>query len=530
MSQEQPYPCLCSSTFQEKETCDRRPYTSGEMDVRNVEHSVHNISLSLPDSLANPCGSPSPMARRVSGSWYLCGNEDLPVPPQPGSQEMLPPPYSEIDSDLEIVSPALSLAKGKCDEKEPTPPASVAAQKLERGRGTQSARLKDAIDRMIESQCEVSTKRLGVRELRQGLKYKREEEGTLRAAVMKKLNVLSTQKADTTPLLPELEQLRSATNAYQDMERDYNQAEDELEEKEYAVFKTMERLSNFLRHNSAPEAMEALEFSDFNNADEASSTVSGIDEVPPSVAEYLSRVGDLRILQERLSGLDEEWMSVTENQSLRQRVGMPMTEESLQFLHRYDEQRLQIQDEMNEVLLDVNRLRAVCDNDGAAMDPHANGIDGLQLGEITQQPEDPLKTPAVGDTHAFFEPGTSEQLSRTTFINKWILHHLRHSSVEIGRLKSLPELQSLESEGWDEVNISRLALTMWFADDADASPAQSSPQESRAEQKEIGYNYDSPKGHKTDSAWRRTRPVLWRSNTEGQIGSYSPRRSRSLTT
>ncbi|RMJ29079.1 hypothetical protein PHISP_00022 [Aspergillus sp. HF37] len=514
----------------EKEKCDRRPSSSGGMDVRNVEHSVHNISLSLPDSLANPRGSPSPMARGALGSWYLCENEDLPVPRQPGSQEMLPPPYSEIGSDPEIVSPTLSLAKRKCDEKEPTPPASVVSQRPERGRGAQPARLKDAIDRMIESQSEVSAKRLSVRELRQGLKYKREEEGALRAAVMKKLNILSAQTADTTPLLPELEQLRSATNAYLDMERDYNQAEDELEEQEYAVFKSMKRLSDFLRHNSAPDAMEAPEFSAFNNADEASSTVSGIDEVSPSVAEYLSRVGDLRILQERLSELDGEWMSVTENQSLRQRVGIPMTEESLQFLHRYDEQRMQIQDEMNDVLLDINRLRAACDNDGAAMDQHAKGIDGLQLGEITQQPEDPLKTPAVGDTHALFEPGTSEQLSRTTFINKWILHHLRHSSVEIGRLKSLPELQSLEDEGWDEVNISRLALTMWFADDVDASSASSSPLESHAEQKEVSYNDDSPEGHKNDSAWEGTRPMLWRGNSDGQIGSYSPRRLRSLTT
>lgn len=470
-----------------------------------------------------------------SGGWYFCENEDLPSPAQRSPQEALLPPHetrSGLISDPEIISLSSLLTRGKRDQLEPDPPASLSDQQSEGGHGNQSGRLREAIERMIESQIEVSAKRLKVRELRQGLRYKREEEGALRATVVKRLNILFAQNVDGAPLLPEFEQLQSATDAYLAMERSYNQAEDELEQEEYALSKTMGRLSDFLRETSATAALDTREFSEYN-ADDASSTISGLDELPPCVAEYLSRVGDLRIMQERLSELESEWLSIAENQILRQRVGAPMAEESLQFLRRYDEQRMQTQNEINHAFLAIKQVRAVCDSEGVAVDQYPKGLDtihSLQLGEIAQPPRDPLKTSAVSDSHPFFEPEMPTQLNRTTFINKWILHQLSHSSVEIERLKSLPELQSLEEEGFDDVSISRLALTMWFADDAGAFPPPSSPQGSYGEPKESGYGDDGPGRHHYDRAWERAaHPMPSRSTSERQLGRSSTRRLRSLS-
>lgn len=147
--------------------------------------------------------------------------------------------------------------------------------------------------------------------MRQKLKYKREEEGALRAKVTKRLNALSAQKGDIAPLSSELEQLQLATDAYLDLERNYNQTEDELEEQEYALFKTLNKLSNFLQQNSTKVSLEAPKINDYSS-DSTSSTASGGQEIPPTVAEYLSRVRDMHILQERLSELESEWLTIAD--------------------------------------------------------------------------------------------------------------------------------------------------------------------------------------------------------------------------
>ena len=504
----------------------------GDFGAYNTDISVQNLSLGFPSIPSNLPRTPSPLARTDSAGWYLCENEDLPIQPHDSLTSLLNPSVSHggISGDIEIISPTSSLKLGKPEPGNPTSPEFTPSQQNGSAHLPQYAKFRKSIDAIIKAQSDVSAKRMNVRELRQKMKHKRNEEGISRALLMKKLNALSTQ-IEMRSLGSEFEQLQSVTNEYLDVEVNYNQVEDELMVEEYALFQMMTKLSELLQQNLGPSDMEDTLLSD-SESDDTSSTISSLQQVPPSVAAYLSRVGDMRLLQERLAELDTEWLAIVEKQGVRQKIGIPMDEESLEFLRDYDEERRQVQDELNDIFHDVKRLRAVCDDEGVVMDQYAKGIEAVHedyLDENTQQPTDPLRTSATDDSQPFFEVGPG-QLNRTMFINKWILHQLRHSRVEITRLKSLPELQSLAEKGWDAANISRLALTMWFTDDAAVLSPPSTASVGYFSENEADSAKRALQKLENHNSLEGPRPTIRRCNSDRYLRSPPPARFRSLST
>ncbi|GFF44618.1 hypothetical protein IFM46972_07590 [Aspergillus udagawae] len=321
-----------------------------------------------------------------------------------------------------------------------------------------------ASGRLIEQLEDVSARRLRAREMRVALRYKREDEGNRRAALMKRLNSLLAQDHQLVDLI---EELQSATDSYLDLEQTYHRAEDELDRDEYALIQSLQRFAKSLRESPPGLSKVTSQAESSASDDGARSSRDEPLEYPPAVEDYLSRVGDARILQERLAELDSQWYTVVDKQRLRSSLNISLDEESLQFLRSYDRSRTQIRKELNETRLDIVRLRAICDEQGLRTEEYTADIDflyGMGLEEVASQMEDPLKTSALDDSSPFYESG-SAKVSSAMFINKWLLHQLRHSSVEISRLKAAPELQQLSDEGWDDANISRLALTVWFSDD-----------------------------------------------------------------
>ncbi|RJE24961.1 hypothetical protein PHISCL_02725 [Aspergillus sclerotialis] len=512
-----------------KEQYSKGSHSMGDFGAYNTDISIQNLSLGFAGIPSNLPRTPSPLARTDSAGCYLCEHEDIPIQPHDSPTGLLHPStsYGRISGDIEIISPNSSLKLGKPEPGNPTSSEFTPSHQNGSVHQPQHAKFKKAIDAMIKAQSDISAKRMNVRELRQKMKHKRNEEGVSRALLMKKLNALSAQ-IEMSSLSSEFEQLQSVTNEYLDVEMNYNQVEDELMVEEYALFQMMTKLSELLQQNVAPSVMEDTQLSDFES-DDTSSTISSLQRVPPSVVAYLSRAGDMRLLQERLAELDTEWLSIVDKQGVRQKMGISMDEESLEFLRDYDEERRQIQDELNDVFREVKRLRAVCDSEGVVMDQYAKGIEAVHenyLDENIHQPIDPLETSATDDNQPFFEVGPG-QLNRTTFINKWILHQLRHSRVEITRLKSLPELQGLADKGWDATNISRLALTMWFTDDAAVLSPPSTPT--------VGYFSENDvepakwARQKLDNPLERSRPTIRKCNSDRYLRSHPPRRFRSLS-
>ena len=503
----------------------------GDFGAHNTRISIQSLPLRLTSFPPNLPRTPSPLARTDSAGWYICENEDFPIE-LPGSPKIVLPPSASqcrTSSDVEILSQTPSLKLGIPEPSNSTTLEPTPSQPNGSARQPQTTKFKRAIDKVIEEQSDVSAKRAWLQQLRQRLKRKRDEEGAFRASIIRKLNALST-RIETRPLGSEFEQLQSVTDAYLDLERNYTQVEDELIVEEVALFETMKKLSDMLQQTPVPAAMEDTVLSD-SESDDTSSTISGSQQVPPSVSAYLSRVGDMRLLRERLAELELEWLTIVDKQSVRQKFGIPMDEESLEFLRDYDEERGQIQEELSEAFHDVKRLRAICDNEGVVMDQYAKGIESVYedyRDETTQQPTDPLKTSPTDDNHPFFEVGPG-QLNRTTFINKWLLHRLRHSTVEISRLKSLPELQSLADKGWDQANISRLALTMWFTDDSTVLSPPSTPSVDCLSENEAELGKDAPQELENRSKMERARSTIGKCNSDRHSRSNPPHRVRSLS-
>jgi hypothetical protein len=64
----------------------------------------------------------------------------------------------------------------------------------------------------------------------------------------------------------------------------------------------------------------------------------------------------------------------------------------------------------------------------------------------------------------FFETVDPRPIDKATFIDRWLLHRLRHSRIEVLQFKSHPNLLELVARGCDGNRISQMALTLWFQD------------------------------------------------------------------
>ncbi|XHG03740.1 hypothetical protein AWENTII_007032 [Aspergillus wentii] len=467
------------------------------LDSYNATASIHYTPFDFPGNLQDlesTIQRSSPVPFKDSSSFELYEDEDLLTQYRGSLPGTLPSPVSHSELEIDEALPFIPNTAGNADDRQRPlflHPEYPVDQINRASSAKPSTNLKETIDILVEQNDDIAAARSRVQELRLILRYKRDEEGQLRAALMKRLRMLFLQDGaqNIKPLLQEFEHLELAAETSLGLERNFQEAEDDLVQQEYALLKSMRRLSDILnRGSSHPVLKENLEMEN-GDLDDTSSIDSMEQNLPPSVVEYLSRVGDVRLLQEQLSGLDSSWLAISDKKTQRQHLGISMDDESQEFLRTYSEKRNQMRKEMNDVLLDVGRLRAICEEQGVLTDEYTGGVDiihELSLDCLVREAEDPLKTSALEDRSPFFEPETSAPFSRTAFINKWILHQLRHSAIEIRRLKSLPELQMLWEEGCDEMSISRLALTVWYTDDtAILSPRTSSQLEYYTEDQDI---------------------------------------------
>lgn len=410
-----------------------------------------------------------------SSSFSFCEDQDLTTAPPPS------------------LSTGQFFTPGACSEHGTDVDKQLSSPKQPRKKPPRLARVKTEIDKLSELQRDLSRKRSQVGELRVGLGFKREEEVEARVAFMKKLNTLFVPNGtqDARPVAHEYEQLQSVTEEYLELERNYTVAEDELGMQEYELTLAMERLSGLLHRTSSSslEEEENDDEDDYNQKDEFEDHDTMLvppimqTPMPPSMVEYLRCMGDLELLHERVYELDTEWMELSEKQKSRTEFDLPMDDDSLEFLDSYEEHRKQTVADIEKTILEANQLRAICQSQGLIPadqpqqqqpfnnDDDDDDEDDLALDNTSQeQLEEPLKISAMQESpHPFFEPSSmsTAKFDRSQFINKWILHQLRHSTFQIAKLKSLPELRELaEVEGFDEVSISRMAMDLWFMDDA----------------------------------------------------------------
>ena len=342
-------------------------------------------------------------------------------------------------------------------------------------------------------------KRMGMRELRTKLGHQREEELLLRVALMKDLNAFCvlidcgrTQQDVQQMQNIELghEELESAVNAYIKLEQTYDVEEYELRKHEDELDEAMECLLSWMQKSGAAEGSQYHHDNDQNidindsekkdDDEEYKDDEMFAEDMHPLMVEYLQRTGDIEIHEEHLEEVEGEYEDILHKKVLWDRVNVPLDEESQKFLSSYKEKHEKAQKALDTTIQEANQLHELCKLEGllheATEDTTANNDntnnkntdnDEISLSQVIQNHQhshpDPLKVTAKEDTHPFSESQTTTTTSksnRSTFINKWLLHQLRHSSLQISRFKSAPELRGISASV-----ISQWVLDFWFMDD-----------------------------------------------------------------
>ncbi|KAL2863409.1 uncharacterized protein BJX67DRAFT_374599 [Aspergillus lucknowensis] len=357
-------------------------------------------------------------------------------------------------------------------------------------------------EKLIEQQQDVSAKRLQVRQSRTALRHKRDEVSELTAVWMEQLqSFFATLDTVDAELLRGYKQLQAATEEHMKMESSYHQEEDQLEEQEYMLTLSMESFAALSGDGPVPNIPNHPRL-----WDQRAETSKG-PELPRCIINYLRRIADERMLQESLSDLESEWVITLERRDQRYHLQIPLDEESEEFLRTFDEQRIKIWNDLNNAQLDVNSLRTVCLDHGYTNFDYED-ISSLNLfqyvGNNAWKPErDPLKlspeeefsyspetvdqtygsptdldwktpeiTPSMG-FHFSRGPGHDWSLGSPEFINKWMLHQLRISSMGIWHLQRHRVWEALRQQGWKDHDISRHVLDGWFSDEAALAPLSS---------------------------------------------------------
>ncbi|KAL4793649.1 hypothetical protein BDV19DRAFT_212097 [Aspergillus venezuelensis] len=407
---------------------------------------------------------------------------------------------------------------------QPKPVDQEAGQEINQGMERCAVSMKNDRDNSMENDREgqlmnlyreincVMSQRVRARQSRKVLTYKREDESELRVQFMRHLNSFfaNLDHPEAERLLAEYGRLQAATDQYLTLENSYHQEEDKLEEQEYRLSLSLESLFPSSDRGPTPQLpSHSGPWSPEPDEDKASTILT----LPNCVSTYLARIGDERVLTERLRELDLEWYVTRNRKAERNRVEMALDEESEEFLATFDEERAKIWKDLNNAQMDVISLRLMCleqqhtgfdYEDLHDLHPHSH------LGQPMPEPElDPLSLPAwpqsvfMDDTEPTDDeydneppeliwgntpmpsPGRRLRVSyflsetpplrATERINKWLLYNLRVSFLEIRRIHRSPLLQPLRKQGYQDKDISILILGAWFNDEMARRPSQHDP-------------------------------------------------------
>lgn len=355
------------------------------------------------------------------------------------------------------------------------------------GRGHQ--KIQNALVRLTAQRRSALGARVNAEEQRVMLKIRREMVGAMEFDLYSAFEAFVATHGGHVSidgLQSSLTNLQNARQAYSEHEDDYNSLEDDLNKKEYRLLnfedtfyhRHMSSLQSFLEQGS----LFVSDGDDGDKCEETSSNSTRPARFPgddhPLLTALLSRQGDEDLVQEKLADLRNTRASLVAEQRSLQRVGLEVHEESLRFLQAFDVEHEKLKDELASVGRDVGHLRDTCKQDGL-LDPFSISssesyslvdMEDMTQGEWPPSARDPLLVPAPEEGTHFskLEPEAEDgPISTASYINEWLLHRLRRSSLEVCRLKSYQELQDLHI---DNADMKDLILEWWSKDDAAKMP------------------------------------------------------------
>lgn len=340
--------------------------------------------------------------------------------------------------------------------------------------GKTGAHLAKLLEEVRRLQKDVRSKRSQTRDLRHALRQKREEEDYLRLVLEEKLSWLSPESIhlQTPAISKAIEDLKAATGLYHTLESDYQRIEDEHNKEETLLDKRTTRLNKLLRRQVAPWNEQKDSVNSFSDTYSTSSSAYDADSDPDrfssEAAEYLTLVGEVRMLREQLRELKSEYMALLDQEDLRERIGLSLDPAALEFLAGYEDAKAKTQAGLDFAIRRVMNHPEHKDHpEAATFDDQWDQVvkDFQPETPDIQAPRDPLRVTEFEDQSPFFEERRPVAMNKFTFVNRWLLHRLRHSSFEVLQYKSHPGFTELANEGWDGDSISQMALMLWFRDE-----------------------------------------------------------------
>lgn len=369
-------------------------------------------------------------------------------------------------------------------------------------------RLKERFERLKRQRNAALQVRLKAHEQRNALQQQRRLTTDLDANFMKSLNawIVTLPPNEVQTMISQYEECRRARDTYQPLEDDYNSLENQLDQLDYELNMEEEKLYSDLQRSPDREeelpvieegevyhrswglqrypnpqneffALDELEKSPFPST---ASINSDVDPSPPLVTQYLSRSGDADVIKERLSELRNYRAHLIEVENTREPLGIPLDPSSLDFLSNFDSRDDELQEELLKVQADVQRLRVLCEQQSLldVEDASSEEDDLDDLGPIPK-PDGILfsnkeSSPDFSAMYAEKKGSTGS----THFINAWLLHRLRNSSVEVERLVTSGPLRDL---GLDQQTLKRFVLDTWPEDGAVLLNAASYPNSTRSD-------------------------------------------------
>jgi hypothetical protein len=410
--------------------------------------------------------------------------------------DSMPPRYEDIEYNaVQVPSQGGKIVDTDGRTKRPTTSEPEALQ----NRSKLRRKLIETISKLKEKRDNILGLRLKLNELRTSLRQERESLSVRDAQLIQRMRVmfLGNELSTLSPLLKDFELLQEIRDSLQPREYDYDRLEDQVNREEYELGELESKLYPIsVSAQISTLADEELAMFDgrFDHTESSLSTRSGPAENSPKVNKYLSRKGDMHVLEERLNELRMERAQLVEEEFVRAQVGRALDEYSQAFLLNFDIRHDELQRELAHTKEDVARLRmALLDKEDFIVSPDQfgetrqdmSGKDSLVT--ITSNPthftdeilnpeeadseeQEPLLLTAIEEPNPVFSEsalqGSKSVINKASYINLWLLHRLRISLPEVRRLKSTLELKDLNL---DQTQIKDMVLTWWFNDGSAAT-------------------------------------------------------------
>jgi hypothetical protein len=318
-------------------------------------------------------------------------------------------------------------------------------------------------------------------ELRRELKEKQQAKSV---ADNKYFQYMRLRELGMAPVHQDISEQKMMEELFQDCEKardEYGPLEDDctlLENHIGSQELELQRLEEKFYDRPFEPPVSQTEGLDSTQQSPAVSLYSGSDvsqDFHPLVEKYLSRVGDVEILKERLDEHLEERYILAEEKELRQKLGHDLAEPAQKWLDNYSNTETLLMNQLEEAELEVANLRQNCfsrglvDEEGNPTDLEsqeqryfANDVSTEK--ERSEYVKYPLLIPRPGSRVQLKDPAPdSEEFpdDSSNLVSQWLLQQLRSSPLDVNLLARISEslFGNINREKWQSE-----VVKYWYKD------------------------------------------------------------------